>query len=292
LSVASHLNCNPDVGNKAAVFPLQLLGFEVDIINSVHFSNHTGYAQGFKGDVLKGEQLLDIMQGLKDNQLLSNTGHLLTGYIGSLSFLEAVLDVLTLLRQHGTVRYVCDPVLGDQGHLYVPRELVAVYRERVVPLADVITPNQFEVEQLTGLQVNSLESAKKACNALHDIGPSIVCITSIAFPGNDTTMSIVASQRKNGDTEAWYIEFPRLPGNYTGTGDLCAALLLAHTDRFDSLPEALEKVIDTMSVIIERTRQSFDGTAQSCELKLIQSKACIENPPQRFKVKRLQTCTN
>ncbi|GKY98484.1 hypothetical protein MPSEU_000805700 [Mayamaea pseudoterrestris] len=289
LSIQSHVVYGY-VGNKASVFPLQLLGFDVDIINSVHFSNHTGYSKGFGGDVLKGDQLRAIMQGLEDNHLLSQTGHLLTGYIGSLSFLEAVLDVLHLLRKHNVdIRYVCDPVLGDRGEFYVPKELVAVYKERVVPLADVLTPNQFEVEQLTGLKVDSLESAEAACKALHAIGPSLVCITSIGLPGNDATMYIVASQRTkaNGRAEVWYIEFPRLPGNFTGTGDLCAALLLAHTDRLDSLPDALEMVINTMSVVIERTHESSGETKQSCELKLVQSKHDIENPPRRFKARRL-----
>lgn len=270
------------------MFPLQLLGFDVDIVNSVHFSNHTGYSQGFKGDVLKGDQLRAIMEGLENNGLLTETKHLLTGYIGSVSFLEAVLDVLRIIRKHSSVRFVCDPVLGDRGEFYVPEELVAVYRERVVPLADVITPNQFEVEQLTGLKVDSLESAQKACKILHEVGPSIVCITSIVIPGYDSTMSIVASQSSNnGEADVWCIEFPRLPGNFTGTGDLCAALLLAHTQLKGNLPEALEMVINTMSAVIERTHQASGTTAQSCELRLIQSRKDIEDPPIRFKARRL-----
>jgi pyridoxine kinase len=278
-----------DVGNKAAVFPLQLLGFDVDIVNSVHFSNHTGYPQGFRGDVLKGDQLRTIMEGLESNNLLSETGHLLTGYIGSVSFLKEIMDVLRLLRKHSNVRFVCDPVLGDRGHFYVPEELVAVYRDQVIPQADLITPNQFEVEQLTGLKVYSLESAELACMALHDVGPSMVCITSIVLPGNDETMAIVASERKQGKTNVWYIEFPRLPGDFTGTGDLCSALLLAHTALVQTLPDALEKVIDTMAVIIERTHRSSGSTVLSRELKIIQSRQDIQSPPTRFKSKLLNT---
>ena len=144
-----------DVGNKAAVFPLQLLGFDVDVVNSVHFSNHTGFANGFEGDVLQGDQLRAIMKGLERNGLLNGVGHLLTGYIGSASFLEAVMDVLKTLRKHhsggtaGKLRYVCDPVLGDVGSgFYVPQELVKLFREQVVPEADVVTPNQFEVSSV------------------------------------------------------------------------------------------------------------------------------------------------
>jgi pyridoxal kinase len=133
----SHMSVlNLDVGNKSAVFPLQLLGFDVDVVNSVHFSNHTGYENGFRGDILKGDQLRDLLHGLEDNGLLSDIGHLLTGYIGSDSFLEAVLDVLKTLRKFGNVRFVCDPVLGDRGRFYVPESLVQLYREKVIPQAD------------------------------------------------------------------------------------------------------------------------------------------------------------
>ena len=150
-----------DVGNKSAVFPLQLLGFDVDVINSVHFSNHTGYPQGWEGDVLAGNQLHAILQGLQRNDLLENTQHVLTGYIGSESFLEAVLEVVHTLRSSQTttngpecrVRFVCDPVLGDRGAFYVPQELVGLYREKVLPLADVVTPNEVRDVRRAALSV-------------------------------------------------------------------------------------------------------------------------------------------
>lgn len=161
------------MGNKSAVFPLQLLGFDVDVVNSVHFSNHTGYPGGVEGDILKGDQLLAILHGLKRNNLLTDIGHILTGYIGSESFLLSVIDVVQTVRKaaaddhnssidtirtttsSSTVRYVCDPVLGDKGKFYVPESLVQVYKEKLIPLADVLTPNQFEIEQLTGIYIPS-----------------------------------------------------------------------------------------------------------------------------------------
>ena len=116
LSIQSHV-VHGHVGNKSAVFPLQLLGFEVDPINSVQFSNHTGYSKGFRGQVLQGDQLWELVEGLDANELLSYT-HLLTGYIGSKSFLETVLRVLRRLREvNPDLIYVCDPVLGDNGKL-------------------------------------------------------------------------------------------------------------------------------------------------------------------------------
>ena len=284
-----------DVGNKAAVFPLQLLGFDVDFVNSVHFSNHTGYENGLTGEVMNGDQLLQILKGLEDNSLLEEIGHVLTGYIGSITFLDSVLNVLERVKKYNkNFVYVCDPVLGDEGKFYVPPELVQVYREKVIPLADVVTPNQFEVEQVTGIKVNSLDDAKKACQFLHDIGPPVVFITSVVFPNDSSDkIAIIASRRdpKTKQEEMWRIDCPLLPGKYTGTGDVTAALLLGHLSDLaqepDNLPRAMEKVINTVYAIIERTQKSSGETMNSKELKLIQSKVDIENPPTTFQAKRL-----
>jgi len=131
LSIQSH-TVHGYVGNKAAVFPLQLLGFEVDPVNSVQFSNHTGYAAGWTGEVLQGAQLNALVDGLESNALLAGYSHMLTGYIGSASFLSAVLKTLGRVRAASPgVSFLCDPVMGDHGKLYVPEELVQIYREQV-----------------------------------------------------------------------------------------------------------------------------------------------------------------
>lgn len=289
LSIQSHV-ASGYVGNKAACFPLQLLGFDVDVVNSVHFSNHTGYVEGFEGDVLQGEQLVKLLDGLERNGLLDNIGHLLTGYIGSESFLLQVIHVLQTLRKHSNVRFVCDPVLGDAGQFYVPRELVKVYRERVIPLANVVTPNQFEVEQLTGISVKTIEDALTACAVLHKMGPELV-FTSIVLEGDDSIAILASQQAHDGSPQAWRIDSPLLAGQYTGTGDLCAALLLGHTALVqDDLPAAIENVANTMLAVIQRTHEasSGDGSVSSRELKLIQSKNDIENPPNNLKATRIQ----
>lgn len=275
------------------MFPLQLLGFDVDIINSVHFSNHTGYSAGFTGDVLKGDQLKQILDGLQRNDLLQDIGYMLTGYVGSESFLSAILDVIQALRAvNPKVRYVCDPVLGDAGRFYVPQELVSLYQTKVIPLADVLTPNQFEVEQLTGLKIVSLDDAIIACRQLHDMGPSLVVITSLVLGENPTHMSIVLSRKNVEEQIVWKIECPILSGHFTGTGDLCAALLLAHTSEYSD-DVAMERVINTMYAILERTHAQIGSSVKSRELKLIQSKDIIENPPVRFRAQKLalKPCT-
>jgi pyridoxine kinase len=282
------------VGNKAAVFPLQLLGFDVDFVNSVHFSNHTGYENGLKGDVMNGEQLKRILKGLEDNALLADVGHVLTGYIGSATFCEAILTVLQTIRKYNPhVIFVCDPVLGDHGKFYVPEQLVQVYVETVIPLADVVTPNQFEVEQLTGVNITNLDDARMACKKLHNMGPSMVFITSMVLDGgispNGMIISILASRRVEGkEDEVWLIDCPMIAGSFTGTGDLTASLLLAHLAKDpENLPGVMEKVINTMHAVIQRTHASAGTSAMSRELKLIQSKQDIENPPSIYKAKQL-----
>jgi len=301
------------VGNRAAVFPLQLLGFDVDFINSVHFACHTGYKHFPHGEVMNGDQLRTILDGLEVNGLLGNDdedestkgdaiGSVLTGYIGSTTFLEAVLDVLAAVRHHNPkARFVCDPVLGDDGQFYVPAELVEVYKSVVIPKADVVTPNQFETEKLTGIKVKTIVDARLACEALHKMGPSVVFITSAIFveegqnskdDGDDDegnqNITIIASKKSGEQQELWRIDCPKIPGSFTGTGDVTASLLLGHIENYpDDLPLVMEKVINTMYVLIRRTHEAKGKTVRSTELRLVQSKDIIENPPSVFKATKL-----
>ena len=114
LCIASHV-VHGYVGNRAAVFPLQVLGFDVEVINSCQLSsNHTGYPT-YKGDFLSGTQLDNVVDGLQFNHLL-DYDFVLTGYIRNEGFLASVIRLIDLIKQNRpSVRYVCDPVLGDHG---------------------------------------------------------------------------------------------------------------------------------------------------------------------------------
>ncbi|KAK6310053.1 hypothetical protein J4Q44_G00199340 [Coregonus suidteri] len=150
LSVQSHV-VRGYVGNKSATFPLQVLGFEVDSINSVQFSNHTGYSH-WKGQVLTADELNVLYEGIKLNNV-NRYDYVLTGYTRDTSFLETVVDIVQeLKRLNPKLVYVsvCDPVMGDQGTMYVPENILPVYRDKVVAVADILTPNQFEAEAADG----------------------------------------------------------------------------------------------------------------------------------------------
>lgn len=288
LSIQSH-TVQGYVGNKSAVFPLQLLGYDVDPINSVQFSNHTGYPT-FRGQVLNGKELWDLIEGLEANDLLFYT-HLLTGYIGSVSFLNTVLEVVNKLRSvNPRLVYVCDPVMGDEGKLYVPQELVSVYREKVVPVASMLTPNQFEAELLTGLRIASEQDGREACNKLHAAGPSKVVITSINIDGN---LLFIGSnkQQKDQAAEQFKITIPKIPAYFTGTGDLMTALLLGWSNKYpDNLAKAAELAVSSLQAVLQQTindyrRAGFDPKTSSLEIRLIQSQEDICNPHVKFNAK-------
>ncbi|XP_020251818.1 pyridoxal kinase [Asparagus officinalis] len=289
LSIQSH-TVQGYVGNKSAVFPLQLLGYDVDPINSVQFSNHTGYPS-FKGQVLNGQQLWDLVEGLAANDLLFYT-HLLTGYIGSVSFLKTVLEVVEKLRSiNPGLIYVCDPVMGDEGKLYVPMELVSVYREKVVPVASMLTPNQFEVEQLTGLRITSEEDGLEACNILHTAGPSKVVITSLHIDGN--LLLIGSHQRVKGQPpDQFKIVIPKIPAYFTGTGDLTTALLLGWSNKYpEELEKAAELAVSSLQALLRRTvddykKAGYDPQSGSLEIRLIQSQDDIRNPVVEYKAEK------
>lgn len=289
LSIQSH-TVQGYVGNKSAVFPLQLLGYDVDPINSVQFSNHTGYPT-FKGQVLNGQQLWELIEGLEANDLLYYT-HLLTGYIGSVSFLNTVLRVVDKLRSvNPKLTYVCDPVMGDEGKLYIPQELVTVYREKVVPVASMLTPNQFEAELLTGYRIVSERDGREACNKLHDAGPSKVVITSISINGD---LRLIGShQKEKGQVpEQFKILIPKIPAYFTGTGDLMTALLLGWSNKHpDNLDKAAELAVSSLQAVLQRTvndyrSAEFNPQSSSLEIRLIQSQDDIRNPQVNFKAER------
>lgn len=282
LSIQSHVVAGY-VGNKSATFPLQVLGFEVDPINSVQFSNHTGYGV-WKGQVLLKADLEDLVKGLSQNNL-DNYSHILTGYIRDAGFLEKVGEVVKQFRKvNPSLVYVCDPVMGDHGKLYVPKELIPVYKKEIVPLANIITPNQFELEVLAERTVRSLDDALRAIECVHEMGVEIVFLSSSDLVSDNQLLAIVS--RRSGDLrKVFKMTIPRLPASFTGTGDLTAALFLAWYSKTQDLQVSMENTVATLQAVIKRTfqaaRQSTEGdnpTVSSLELKIIQSKSDIENP--------------
>lgn len=279
LSVQSHV-VSGYVGNKSAVFPMQLLGFEVDAINSVQFSNHTGY-QKVKGQVLTEKDLADLVQGLKENNIDLYT-HLLTGYIGSVSFLNQISTVVNDLKERNpNLIYVCDPVMGDNGKLYVPKELIPIYKDIILPLATIVTPNLFETELLTDMKIETVSDVWKAVDILHGKGCETVVISSAELT-EKSNLCVFASSIRDNSLQKLSMEIKKLPVSFTGTGDLFAALLLSWLYKSNgNLKESLEKTIGSLQAVLTRTFESVRGreiNPRNIELQLIQSKRDIEEP--------------
>lgn len=290
LSIQSHV-VSGYVGNKSATFPLQLLGFEVDTINSVQFSNHTGYSAGVRGQILDDSQLQELIDGLDANNI-NKYSHIINGYIGSKSFLTKLASVVSHLKSVSpALTYVCDPVMGDTGPgLYVPAELLPVYKDQILPLADVCLPNQFEAELLTDKKITSEEEARAVMELLHDMGPATVILSSTEL-GNEEFLLGLASSRKGGVRTEVRVNIPKFPATFVGTGDLFTALCTAWlTKTAGDLRLTLERTIGTMQAVLTRTLAHANASVKAeglavpspalMELKLIQSKDVIENPPK------------
>lgn len=296
LSIQSHV-VRGYVGNRAAMFPLQVLGFEVDAVNSVQFSNHTGYTH-WKGQVLKSQELHELYEGLKVNNV-NKYDYVLTGYTRDKSFLDMVVDIVQeLKKQNSRLVYVCDPVMGDkwngEGSMYVPQDLLPVYRDRVVPVADIITPNQFEAELLSGRKIHSQEEAFEVMDLLHCMGPDTVVITSSDLPspqGSDYLIALGSQRMRKPDgstvTQRIRMEMRKVEAVFVGTGDLFAAMLLAWTHKHpDNLKVACEKTVSAMQHVLQRTircakAEAGEGQKPSpaqLELRMVQSKRDIEDP--------------
>lgn len=289
LSIQSHV-VSGYVGNKAACFPLQLLGFEVDVINSCMLSNHTGYKNGALGPKTTTEDMSAIFRGLDANRLLSPVTHLLTGYAASTDVLESIVSAHSMLQETrpdstGSIVYVCDPVLGDDGCLYVSEGLIPIYRDRILPLATVLTPNCFELSLLAEVgPVMNEPQALAACRKLHDkFRIPIIVVTGVQFSERPSTISMLVSEN-SGDCYA--LDAERFSCNFTGSGDLTAALVLAWLELCpDNYRCALQSAMASVSAILARTLMMSDVKNDCCpcpELKLIQCLEQIQNPPTGF----------
>ncbi|RUS31795.1 Ribokinase-like protein [Jimgerdemannia flammicorona] len=349
-------------GNKAATFPLQTLGYEVDVMNTVEFSNHTGTRLrpvSWGGRRVPAEELKDLFDGMEKNGLVDDYTHLLTGkyvflsvYVNSelsgsredfyaiygrihwcrsesacgvgdgrrAQTAQSKIDNLAAtcsVSSHSRFRSVCDPVMGDDGELYVSNEVVPLYRQ-IMRLADVVTPNQFEAETLASTSITSIATAHQALSLIHDLGPTYVVITTVSLPIHHLNPSVSISSSPTpplfclGSHRAtpiatprqFFVSFPTYPGYFTGTGDLFSALLVARlTEALEEeeagagasdlspLARAVLKVVASVSQVVKRTRErqknfvaegeGKPGEAEivrRCELQVVQGKKEIENP--------------
>lgn len=270
LSIQSHVAFGY-VGNRAAVFPLQRLGHDVIAINTVQFSNHTGYGD-WTGDVFSADHIVNILEGLEKRGALAQVDGLLTGYLGDPAIGEMI--VRTLDRLPRSVTWLCDPVMGDVGRgFFVRPGIPEFFKMQAVPKAKIITPNQFELDYLSGTTIKTLDDARNACREVHEAGPETILLTSLIHnETKDDEIQMLASSRSG---EQYLVTTPRLPLDPApnGAGDCTAALLLAHMLSGEKLSDALSKTAASVFSLFEETQKA--GTR---ELALIQAQEHFAHP--------------
>ena len=252
LSIQSHVAYG-HVGNSAAVFVLQRLGVEVWPVHTVTLSNHPGYGAS-RGRVADAALVRELVDGVADRGVLGTCDGVLSGYLGSAAIGTEVLAAVGKVKAaNPAARYCCDPVIGDAGHVYVPADVAELIRARALPVADVVTPNQFELEFLTGGNSATLAEACAAIDRLHASGPSVILVTSVATTETppdavDLVVSTPAGRHR--------LRTPKLPVAAHGAGDAIAALFFAHWLRTGLAAEALMRAASSVFGILRRTGEA------------------------------------
>lgn len=269
------------VGNSAAVFPLQRLGVEVWPVNTVHFSNHTGYGT-WKGTVLPVEAVAQVIQGIEERGVLPECNGILSGYMGDASLGDVILDAVHRVQAaNPNAIYCCDPVMGDEGRGFFVRPGIPEFmKTKAVPAATLITPNQFELEYLADTTVTDLQSVLAAVDQVNNLGPSIVLVTSLRR--QDAPPDCIEMLAANQE-QAFLVTTPLLPMTVNGAGDATAALFFVHWLRSGSIVEALQKTAGTIFAVLETTLK-----AGVREIQLVAAQEAIANPPESFRAVRVR----
>ena len=263
------------VGNSVAALPLMRLGHEVWRLDTVAFSNHPGHG-GFSGRVVPPAEVAELLRGLKALGVLKDCRAVLSGYLGEAGTASVVAEAVAAAKSaNPEAIYLLDPVIGDAGRVFVRPGVPEAIATRLVPLADICTPNVFELEQLTGMTVTDLGSARVAAHALRRRGPRTVIVTGLPENGRISTLAVT-------NQGLWRVTAPRVDRPLNGTGDLISALILGHYLASGSISEALRLAASGMAEAIEAT-----VAADRRELALVPALDRIVHPPKPIEVEKI-----
>ncbi len=269
------------VGNSAAVFPLQRIGVEVLPVYTVNFSNHTGYG-AWRGPLIAPEDVREVITGIEERGVLGEVDAVLSGYQGGEGIGDVIIDAVARVKAaNPNAVYACDPVMGNaKSGCFVAPAIPELLRDRVVPVADIITPNQFELGYLTGTSPDTLESTLASVDAARAMGPRTVLVTSVERPDRpEGTIEMLAVD----DHGAWIVQTPQLPMKANGSGDVTAALFTAHYVRTGSAAEALRKTVSSVFDLLALTLESGER-----ELQLVEAQEFYAHPREQFAVTQVR----
>ncbi len=281
LTIQSHVSYG-HVGNAAAVFPLQRLGYEVWPVNTVLFSNHAGYPT-VKGPVLPAQDVADVIQGIGERGVFSSCEAILSGYLGSVELGEVVLSAVKQVQEaNNSALYCCDPVMGDRGKdIYVHPDIPDFIGREVLPKADILIPNHFELETLSGSSLTTISDIISATRKLIEVGPDVVIVTSVETSSDDPdTISMLAVSKD----QVFKVQTPKLPFDIqpSGSGDLSAAIYLAHYLKCKKVDQALAQMVASVYSLLHETL-----AMKSDEIALIKAQDMISEPRFTFDVQEL-----
>jgi pyridoxine kinase len=274
LSIQSHVAYG-HVGNDAATFPLQRMGVEVWPVHTVQFSNHTGYGS-WKGQVFDAGMIGEVVAGIEQRGVLGECAGVLSGYMGSAEIGAAILEALaTVRRANPGAKYCCDPVIGDVGRgIFVREGIPEFMRNKAVAAADIITPNQFELDYLSGRASKTLRQTRDAVKAVHDLGPSAILVTSLL---TDETPADSIDLLASDASGCFIVRTPKLPLVVNGAGDAIAALFFAHYLQEPNLAEALSSAVSAIFGVLAKTAESG-----AREIQLVAAQDEIVKPSRVF----------
>ena len=269
------------VGNSAAVFPLQRIGVEVLPVYTVNFSNHTGYG-AWRGPLISPDDVRDVITGIEERGVFDQIDVVLSGYQGSEGIADVILDAVARVKAaNPDAVYACDPVMGNaKSGCFVAPAIPVLLRDRVVPAADIITPNQFELGYLTDTEPDTLESTLASVDLIRASGPRTVLVTSVERP--DRPAGTIEMLAVTGDG-AWLVQTPLLPFKANGSGDVTAALFTAHLRRTGDAADALGRTVSSVFDLLQRTYESGQR-----ELQLVESQEFYASPRMQFAVEQVR----
>ncbi|QWZ08175.1 pyridoxal kinase PdxY [Nocardioides panacis] len=268
-------------GNSAAVFPLQRLGKVVWPVMTVHFSNHTGYG-AWRGPLLAADDVAEVIAGVEERGAFETCEAVLSGYQGAEDVGAVVLDAVARVKAlNPRAIYCCDPVMGDVGRgMFVRAGIPEFMRDRVVPAADVVTPNHFELDYLAGTTSTTIAGLLEAADRVRATGPSVVLVTSAVLDDTPADALDLVAVSPDG---AWRTRTPRLPVTPNGTGDLTTAVFLAHLLDGRALEDALARTTSAVFAVVEAT-----AAAGERELRIVQTQDRLAEPRMEFDALRVR----
>jgi pyridoxine kinase len=259
---------------------LQRIGVEVWPIHTVQFSNHTGYGS-WKGRVFDAAMIGEVVAGIEQRGVLGACDGILSGYMGSADIGAAILDaVRTVKRANSGAKYCCDPVIGDVGRgIFVREGIPEFMRNKAVPAADLITPNQFELDYLSKRTSETLRQTRDAVKAVHDLGPRAILVTSLHTQETpENSIDLLASD----DSGCFIVRTPKLPLAVNGAGDAIAALFFAHYLRNGKISEALSLAASAVFGVLAKTSETG-----AREIQLVAAQEEIVKPSRLFEAEAL-----